>query len=90
MLVSTTKGHFFMKRTAIAAVYALLWAAWLLWGMKFLQMADVFGGSYWIGFPDREASLLTWLMWPFLFVLLYLLPIGLIAAPVLLARQRRG
>jgi hypothetical protein len=78
-----------MTRIVVIAMYVLLWTVWLLWALQFLELTYVFGGSYWIGLPAQEASLIAWLMWPFLFALLYLLPIVLLVAPALLARQRR-
>jgi hypothetical protein len=75
-----------MRWVAAAILYIGLWVAWALWGWPFLQVSEVFGGSYWVGLPDRNASISAWLVWPVVVLLVYILPVALASALPVLAR----
>lgn len=68
-------------------MYPALWLAWVQWGWQYMQISKVFGGSYWMGLPENGAPVGAWLLWPLLVLLVYVLPVALLAALPLLARR---
>ena len=80
-----------MNRILVLIAYALAWVAWLQWGVGFIEISSALGGSYWVGLPDPAASILAWALWPVLVLLVYVLPVALVALiPVILRLAGRS